>query len=283
MAVKTIRLRWPGTCAACGAELAAGTTASWDADAKTATCSTCETTETPIDRGVAGRSAAREYERRSSRERAREEARVADDERWRTEIVAAKPVLGRIATALTPKPQIGPESHATTAWSKGEAGEQRVGSVLDSCAGVRTLHDRRIPKTKANIDHLAVGPAGVFVVDAKRYVGDVEARNRGGWLRPDVHLHVGGRDRHTLVGGVEWQLEHVIGVRDGVGIEAPARGALCFVGASWPLVFRRPLAFGVVTALWPGALPAFVGAEGPLGADEIARLHAALAAAFPPA
>ena len=31
------------------------------------------------------------------------------------------------------------------------------------------LHDRRVPGSPANIDHLVIGPTGVFVVDAKNF------------------------------------------------------------------------------------------------------------------
>ncbi|MGO9962358.1 MAG: nuclease-related domain-containing protein [Acidimicrobiales bacterium] len=31
------------------------------------------------------------------------------------------------------------------------------------------LHDRRVPGSPANIDHLVIGPNGVFVVDAKNF------------------------------------------------------------------------------------------------------------------
>ena len=33
------------------------------------------------------------------------------------------------------------------------------------------LHDRRIPGTRANIDHIAVASSAVWVIDAKRYNG----------------------------------------------------------------------------------------------------------------
>ena len=50
---------------------------------------------------------------------------------------------------------------------------------------VRVLHDRRIPGTRANIEHLVVCPTGVLVVDAKRYVGPRPAlRVDGGIITP---------------------------------------------------------------------------------------------------
>ena len=44
-----------------------------------------------------------------------------------------------------------------------------------SCRSIAVLHDRRIPGSKANIDHIAITAAGIWVIDAKRYKGDVYA------------------------------------------------------------------------------------------------------------
>ncbi|MEW5990840.1 MAG: nuclease-related domain-containing protein [Chloroflexota bacterium] len=46
----------------------------------------------------------------------------------------------------------------------------------------RGNHDRRVPGTRGNIDHIIVAPASVFVVDARAYVGLIEVRNYG-WCR----------------------------------------------------------------------------------------------------
>jgi hypothetical protein len=42
------------------------------------------------------------------------------------------------------------------------------------------LHDRAIPGTRSNIDHIAVVPSGVWVIDTKQYRGRVQRRDRGG-------------------------------------------------------------------------------------------------------
>lgn len=60
---------------------------------------------------------------------------------------------------------------STIAWRTGAEGEAAVGAVLYGLGGWRALHDRRVPGRRSNIDHLAVGPGGVFTVDAKRYKG----------------------------------------------------------------------------------------------------------------
>jgi hypothetical protein len=86
---------------------------------------------------------------------------------------AAHPHIGGLILALTDDPQ------ATKNWAKGAEGERKLGAGLDglSGAGVISLHDRLRPGTQANIDHLAVTPSGIWVIDAKRYKGQVEKRD----------------------------------------------------------------------------------------------------------
>lgn len=57
-------------------------------------------------------------------------------------------------------------------WRAGLDGELRVAAVLDQLRadGWQLLHDVHWPgRPKANLDHVAVGPGGVVVVDAKRW------------------------------------------------------------------------------------------------------------------
>jgi hypothetical protein len=41
--------------------------------------------------------------------------------------------------------------------------------------GFVVFHDLHVPGSPANIDHLVVGPTGVFVVDSKAYTGTLTA------------------------------------------------------------------------------------------------------------
>jgi len=54
-------------------------------------------------------------------------------------------------------------------WFRGARGEVATGLVLDTLPGRRwhVFHDLAIPGSNANIDHLAVGPSGVWVIDSK--------------------------------------------------------------------------------------------------------------------
>ena len=144
------------------------------------------------------------------------------------------------------------------------------------------LHDRRIPGSRANIDHLVVSAAGVHVIDAKNYTGRVERRDRGDWFSTDHRLYVGGRDRTTLVAAMAKQAAAVRDALTPALVDLPLTQALCFVDADWSL-FARPLRFGDVHVLWPGALGKLIRAEGPLKPEVIAQVERRLALALPPA
>jgi hypothetical protein len=143
---------------------------------------------------------------------------------------------------------------------------------------VRVLHDRRIPRTRANIDHIVICPAGVLVVDVKQYKGRPHLRVEGGFFVPRTEkLVVGSRDGSKLVDGV---LKQVDLVRSALGDEAvPVRGYLCFVAADWPL-FGGSFATRGVTVLWPKKLAGVITEAGPLTEDVIRGLHGRLAKAF---
>lgn len=170
-----MRLRYAGVCRLCGVELPARTEAVYERSTKTVRCLTCLGSDSAIptveaesvvpDAGVPGWSARREYERRQAKR----------EERIRTK----HPKLGGLILALSDDPQ------STKAWDTGALGEERLGARLTELSNehLRVLHDRRIPGTKANIDHLAVTPTGVYVIDAKRHRGrphlKVEADSSG--------------------------------------------------------------------------------------------------------
>jgi hypothetical protein len=59
------------------------------------------------------------------------------------------------------------------AWRRGAAGERRTARLLGPLErhGWVVLHDLAVPNSAANLDHLAIGPGGVFVIDSKQYRG----------------------------------------------------------------------------------------------------------------
>jgi hypothetical protein len=107
-----------------------------------------------LERGTAGASARRERERRQSMRGQRRRAS------W------YRVGLGSVGFGLA---KLSEPQHER-AWARGAQGEERVAARLEKHLdghGVELLHDRRIPGSRANIDHLTIGPGGVTVIDAK--------------------------------------------------------------------------------------------------------------------
>lgn len=272
-----MRLRYPGVCRICGTELPARAEAIYERTTKTVRCLEHDLAEVPeatepagpptaapepVDPGVPGASARREFERR----------RTVREDRIR----GKHPKLGGLTLAVSDTPQ------STNAWDTGALGEERLGARLNELASdsLRVLHDRRIPKTRASIDHLAITPSGVFVIDAKKYKGRPELVVEGGILRPRVEkLMVGKRDRTSLVDGVLKQADLV---RDIIGTDIPVKGVLCFVEADWPLIGGAFSTRGV-DVVWPKKLYKTLALDGPLDVTILSSVHHSLAEALPPA
>jgi Nuclease-related domain len=64
-------------------------------------------------------------------------------------------------------------SPAARAWRRGAVGERRTARRLAALErhGWAVLHDLTVPRSQANIDHLVIGPGGVFVIDSKQFRG----------------------------------------------------------------------------------------------------------------
>jgi hypothetical protein len=141
--------------------------------------------------------------------------------------------LGGVALAVTGVPR------STRAWERGAFGEQQLADALADVADLRALHDRRVPGTRGNIDHLLISAAGVFVVDAKMYSGEIHIRERGGLLVSDERLYVGRRDCSHLAENMGWQVDAVRRVLESANFEVlPAVvPVLCFIDGDWPLLW----------------------------------------------
>ena len=191
--VRRLTLRYPAVCSVCGVALSRGAVAMWDSETKTATCLACVPGEVSIDAGIAGASAIAEGERRKRR-RVDEARSLYGDHAAHV----AEQMAGR-------DPSIG-------AWTKGGSGESRLAEFIEREVGDRViaLHDRLIPGTRTNIDHLYVAPTGVWVVDAKAYKGKVVKRDVGPIWRTENKVYVNGRDRTTLAKAMDKQVEAVL-------------------------------------------------------------------------
>ena len=268
---RLMRLRYAGRCIRCRAALAAGSQAMYDGSTKTVACVSCPTASEvtlteiePVDSGVAGASAQREGDRRTRKR----EARIRE----------AHPKIGGLILALSDDPQ------STMAWASGAIGEAALGKRLDAAVrdDLRVLHDRRIPGSKANIDHIVVSPSGVFVIDAKRYVEKRPSlKIEGGLFRPRTEtLMVGSRDQTKLVVGVQGQVERVEMALAAARIElVPVRGMLCFIDGDWPLL-GGDFEIDGVDVVWPKKAVQLVARPGDLDAQAVDRILRVLATTF---
>jgi hypothetical protein len=279
---KRMRLRYAGTCRVCDAELPPKVEAIYERSSRTVRCldhvealgspkpsdepeppsADLQPGPGPVDVGTPGASARREFERRRDGRERRVRARF--------------PRIGGLLHALSAEPQ------TTESWNTGAVGEERLGAALNDRASdiLRVLHDRRVPRSRANIDHLAVTPSGVYVIDAKKYAGRPRLQVEGGVLRPRTEkLFVGRRHCTRLVDGV---LKQVDVVRTVVGDDVPVHPVLCFVEADWPLIGGSFVTRGV-SVVWPRRLYPQLEAEGAWTPETIASVHVALATSLLPA
>jgi hypothetical protein len=210
--------------------------------------------------GTAGASARREHERRK--------ARREDDVRRR------HPRVGTLLLAVGDAPQ-----HERR-WARGAGGEELVAEALAKRCGdaVRVLHDRRMPRSRANIDHVAVALSGVWVVDTKRYAGKIRVAKP---LFGADRLEIGGRDRTKLIDALARQVDAVATLVDELAPGTPVHGAICFVEGDLPLL-GTPAIRGF-PLLHRRSLAKRLNAGGPLTSATVDGLAEVLAARLPAA
>jgi hypothetical protein len=137
--------------------------------------------------GYPGRSARTPYRRR----RAAELATWTPSLTWRAPLVMAAGQLAGALAAQASLPGAGlagltvavlvgwrlrfrPSTQAR-AWQRGATGERHTARLLDRLGrdGYMSFHDLALPHSTANLDHLVLGPSGVFVIDSKQWTGQV--------------------------------------------------------------------------------------------------------------
>ncbi len=178
------------------------------------------------------------------------------------------------------------EPQSTRAWQTGSVGEERLARFFEKelPATAIVLHDRRIPGSRANIDHIVVAPSGVWVVDAKLYTGKVECRTVGSIWNSQNRVYVGGRDRTKLVLAMARQVEatRAAVAADPLGSEVAVKPAVCFVASEWSF-FAKPFELHGVTVIWPQKLAERIATPGRLTSTAVARLANRIAVELPPA
>ena len=264
-----LTLRWAGVCAECESVLPAGTRAAWDPVSRTVTCIRClsdggghpagERHLTSAEIGSAGVSATHEHQRRKHKR----EARTLEVHPW----------IGRVLLALRDAPV------SETAFRDGAAQERIVARTLERRTAGRPaiiLNDRRMPRGLGNIDHIAVTPCGVFVIDTKGHHGKVRLDHPR--LGTPL-LRIAGRDSTRLLEGLDRQVEAVGAALAVDRPELPIQGVLCFTKAELPPLL--PLRVGGHLLLHPRGLARKLNASGPLEPAGIEDVALTLASAFP--
>jgi hypothetical protein len=176
---------------------------------------------------------------RSAREQSEKKILNIQDRR----VKSFGPKLGRILNLLIP------DAHSTKSWSKGFDGEFAVGKLLDNFSEENeyfVLHDRKIPKSNANIDHIFISDRGVFVIDAKNYRGPIRLRDSSGSVNGREVLFIGKRNQTRLVDGVKKQVSTVETALKSVGFDVPVVGMLAFFNADFPILFKPEKVDGVL-------------------------------------
>jgi Nuclease-related domain len=138
--------------------------------------------------GSPGRSALAAYRRGRAEELAAWTRSLA----WRAPLVAAGGAVVQVLATQAALPHGGlvglavaalvgwrlrfrPSEQART-WQRGAAGERRTARLLERLTrdGYVMFHDLAVPGSPANVDHLVIGPSGVFVIDSKQWTGSVQ-------------------------------------------------------------------------------------------------------------
>ena len=145
-------------------------------------------------------------------------------------------------------------------WERGAEAERRIGVKLDALepSGFVTLYDRRFPARGGNIDAIAIGPTGVYVVETKFRRKGVEIVNGrlevGGWEQNDVINQAVDEALRVQISVAPEMNEHRLTV-------VPV---LCFVGKKIG-VGERSKGVAVTdernVSTWIGSQPAVLSAE----------------------
>lgn len=93
-----------------------------------------------------------------------------------------------------------------TVFAQGAVAERAVADSLakrTNSGSVITLHNRRTPCGRGDIDHVSIAASGVWIIDTKDSAGKVEIDSP--WFRT-LRLLIRGRDRTRLVDGLERQI-----------------------------------------------------------------------------
>jgi Nuclease-related domain len=127
------------------------------------------------------------------------------------------------------------------AWSQGARGEESVGAVLDGLVGEGWLAIHDVSLGRGNVDHVVVGPGGIFTVETKANRGRIRVDRIESRMLKQAYAEkkliervTGMKVEALLVFSEAWLVGKVPSRRDGV-IVLPARML------AWYLSRRKPV------------------------------------------
>jgi hypothetical protein len=163
----------------------------------------------------------------------------------------------------------------TLAWRRGAQGERRTARLLAPLEGhgYHVFHDLAIAGSAANVDHLVVGPTGVFVIDSKRYRGHLHYSAGRLWH--------GRRSLDRTLDTLWWEATQVAETL-GFGPDLHIYPVLCVHVARLP--WLRELLVDGIPVLDAGALrPALQTTRQALSPEQVDLVAAHVHASFQPA
>jgi hypothetical protein len=248
MANQRFRTRYPGTCVECGSPVESGSWSYWERGRRGLTCCACAESS-GAERGAARRDDALPY---------RELRRTPD---------------GPNLVAVHERPAPGAYASSTST-------DAAIDRILDELAadGVRMLHGLRIPKLRVSIDHIAVAPSGVYVIDTKSDEGSIA------WVRRRFsrkhELYVGIHNRTAWLSGLRKPVDAVRAALDGAPV--PLHPTIATVRVQWPPLHESFAVDDVTVLSWP-VLRKRLGRPGPLQPETTEQIARILLRSLPPA
>jgi hypothetical protein len=202
--------------------------------------------------------------------------------------VAASVLLGWLAAAISGSTRFGAgagfvvcamltgatytRSITADRWAKGAKGERRTARSLTLARGWIALHDRAIPGSKANLDHVLIGVGGAVYLDTKTWTS-AKSRAR---IDRDGRLWYGRHPQDKALRTVRWEAEQA---QAALGV--PVRAVVGVHGQ--PHLPADGVDIGNVTVLPAPALRAWLQRQPRvLDAHQVADLAARAETALPP-
>ncbi|MFI9463793.1 nuclease-related domain-containing protein [Streptomyces xiamenensis] len=106
------------------------------------------------------------------------------------------------------------DQRAAAQWRSGAVGEQLTAAILAGIPGIHVLHDRALPRGRANVDHLVITPDGkVLLVDSKLWSGHFRIS-----VTRDGRLLHGTADRTRSLNSARYEAEQVSAALGGLPV-----------------------------------------------------------------